>query len=67
MLLAYGLANFAQDFWTEQVVKRGWTARAIPSLLHPSLSLGWAVILVIAALIEIFALRPERQGVRVTA
>ncbi len=40
LMLAYGTANYVQDFWTEQIVKRGWTARAIPSLLHPSLSLG---------------------------
>jgi hypothetical protein len=65
LMLAYGLANLVQDFWTEQIVKRGWTERAIPSLLHPSLSIGWAAILAVAAFVEICALRPERQGVRV--
>ncbi len=63
LMLAYGLANFTQDFWTEQIVKRGWTARAIPSLLHPSLSIGWACILVVAAAIELAVFRPERRRV----
>ncbi|MGH3130771.1 MAG: hypothetical protein ACRDNX_08140, partial [Gaiellaceae bacterium] len=31
LMLAYGAANAAQDFWLEQVVKRGWTERGIPS------------------------------------
>jgi hypothetical protein len=63
LMLAYGLANFVQDFWTEQIVKRGWTGRAIPSLLHPSLSVGWAVVLVVAVVVEACAFRPERRRV----
>lgn len=61
LMLAYGLANFAQDFWTEQIVKRGWTAHSIPSLLHPSFSIGWACILVVAVALELGAFRPERR------
>lgn len=61
LMLAYGLANFTQDFWTEQVVKRGWTKREIPSLLHPSLSLGWAAILLLATCVELGAFRWERR------
>lgn len=61
LMLVYGLANFAQDFWTEQVVKRGWTAHTIPSLLHPSPSIGWACILAAAAALELGAFRPERR------
>ena len=34
-MLAYGSVNLAQDFWLEQVVKRGWTDEAIPSALRP--------------------------------
>jgi len=44
LMLAYGLVNAAQDAWTEQVVKRGWTAHAIPDALHPTVSLVWLVI-----------------------
>jgi len=61
LMLAYGTANYVQDFWTEQIVKRGWTARAIPSLLHPSISLGWAAILFLAASVELGAFRWERR------
>ncbi len=61
LMFAYGLANLVQDFWTEQIVKRGWTAHSIPSLLHPSFSVGWACILVGAAALELGAFRPERQ------
>jgi hypothetical protein len=44
LMLAYGLANAVQDAWLEQVVKRGWTSREIPSLIIPEATLGWAAI-----------------------
>jgi hypothetical protein len=43
-LASYGLVNSAQDFWLEQVVKRGWTTWEIPGALQPSLSWIWLVI-----------------------
>lgn len=39
--VAYGLANFANDAWLEQVVKRGWTGVEIPNVLRPAISLPW--------------------------
>jgi hypothetical protein len=45
LMLAYGIANALQDFWLEQVVKRGRTNWRIPGVLHPELSWGWAAIL----------------------
>jgi hypothetical protein len=45
LMLAYGIANALQDFWLEQVVKRGWANWKIPGVLHPELSWGWAAIL----------------------
>lgn len=48
--LTYGLANAANDAWLEQVVKRGWAASQIPSVLTPSLSFAWLGI-VLAALV----------------
>lgn len=51
LMFAYGLANAVQDGWLEQVVKRGWTSRTIPSVLLPELSLGWAAIVFTAAVI----------------
>jgi hypothetical protein len=49
VLFAYGVANAAQDFWLEQVVKRGWTDERMPEVIRPSLSLGWVVVLAAAA------------------
>jgi hypothetical protein len=46
LMLAYGVANALQDFWLEQVVKRGWTSRTLPSVLQPEPSWGWAALLV---------------------
>jgi hypothetical protein len=61
VLLVYGLANAAQDFWLEQVVKRGWTEKHLPTVTQPSLSAAWAVLLVIAAGVYVSwrAFRPE--------
>ena len=51
LMAAYGLGNMANDFWTELIWKRGWTNWQFPDLLQPSLSLGWALIVVGAALL----------------
>jgi hypothetical protein len=59
LLIAYGIGNIANDFWLEQVVKRGWTAWAIPSVLRPSLSVAWGLIVVGAAVL--YALSGERK------
>jgi hypothetical protein len=48
LMLAYGIANALQDFWLEQVVKRGWTGRTVPNVLLPGLSWGWAAVLLAA-------------------
>jgi hypothetical protein len=51
LMVAYGLVNAAQDAWTEQVVKRGWTMHEIPNALHPALNTSWLAIVVFAALV----------------
>jgi hypothetical protein len=45
LMLVYGLANAAQDFWLEQVVKRDWTDERLPSVIRPALSADWAVLI----------------------
>lgn len=60
LMLAYGAALAAQDFWLEQVVKRGTTAFTIPSLLQPELEWGWLGIVVTAAAVELLWFRKER-------
>ena len=49
-LLAYGAANFAQDFWHEQVVKRGWTEHDIPSVTTPRVAAVWVLVVAGTAL-----------------
>jgi hypothetical protein len=51
ILFVYGVANASQDFWLEQVVKRGWTDERLPELIRPSLSVGWAALLAASAAI----------------
>jgi hypothetical protein len=60
LLLVYGLANALQDFWTEQLVKRGSVSAVIPSLIRPSASWAWAAILVAALAICLVVSRVAR-------
>lgn len=62
ILLVYGLANVANDGWLEQVVKRGATSWALPSMLVPTLSLTWLILLVLAALAYILLFRRASMG-----
>jgi hypothetical protein len=61
LLLVYGLTNQAQDLWTEQIVKRGWTNWDIPNVLHPTLSAAWAAMIACGLLIYALFLRPRRE------
>lgn len=58
--LAYGTAILANDFWHEQVVKRGWTTWEFPSALQPGLDVIWVVVLVSAGVL--YALGLARRG-----
>jgi len=60
LMLAYGLANAVQDFWGEQIVKRGWAHEALPSVLRPEVSFAWLGILVAAAFAYLLRYRPAR-------
>ena len=51
LMAAYGLGNMANDFWTEQIWKRGWTNWQFPDVLQPSFSVGWGLIVLGAALL----------------
>jgi len=67
LMFAYGLGNAVQDGWLEQVVKRSWTSRTIPSVLVPELSLAWAAIVFTATVIlavSTLASRPARSSTR---
>ena len=60
LLLVYGLANALQDFWTEQLVKRGTVSAVIPSLIRPSVSWAWAAMLLAALAICLAVSRVAR-------
>ena len=61
LMLCYGAGNLANDFWLEQIVKRGWTDWRIPNVTEPKLSTAWGVILIgSAALWALFAWRTRR-------
>ena len=49
LMFCYGAANLANDFWLEQIVKRGWTDWEIPGVTVPKLSVAWGVIVLSAA------------------
>jgi hypothetical protein len=53
LMLVYGLANALQDFWLEQLVKRGTTELRVPSMLRPELTPVWAAVLAAAGLIYV--------------
>lgn len=48
LMFCYGVGNFANDFWIEQVVKRGWTSWEIPDVAVPRLTVAWSVIVIAA-------------------
>jgi hypothetical protein len=49
-LAAYGAINATQDFWTEQLVKRGTVDWAIPSAVYPGLKPVTLVTLLLGGL-----------------
>jgi len=65
LMVAYGLVNAANDFWLEQVVKRGWSKREIPGAVEPHLTPIWGAILLLAAtIVAIDLLRTRRRRQR---
>ena len=64
LMLVYGLTNQIEDLWIEQIVKRDWTSWQIPNVLHPSLSVAWAVMVACALAIYIAFLRPDATVIR---
>ena len=57
LLLCYGVMVSANDGWNEQIVKRGWTSRSLPSVLSPALNYGTAILVVAAVVVYLAAFR----------
>jgi hypothetical protein len=64
LMFCYGIGNIANDFWLEQIVKRGWTSWKIPNVLEPRVTVAWGVIVLSAVILwAIFMWRaPRRPG-----
>jgi hypothetical protein len=61
LMLCYGVGNIANDFWLEQVVKRGWTGWEIPNVLEPRATVAWAAIAGAATVVWLGWRRPSRE------
>jgi hypothetical protein len=61
LAVAYGVANALQDFTLEQLWKRGTIGWKPPSVLLPSVTWGWLVVLAAAAAVELLWFRRERR------
>ena len=61
LMLAYGAANAAQDFWLEQVVKRGWADDGLPNVLRPSLEPAWLGVVAVGVALHLAVLRRLRD------
>ena len=64
LMFTYGLGNIANDFWGEQVVRRGWTSWNVPSVLEPRLTWGWFVLVVAALAVWALSLPRSRAAAR---
>ena len=51
LMFCYGIGNIANDFWIEQVVKRGWTSWEIPNVLQPRLTVACSLIVIAAVVL----------------
>lgn len=66
-MLVYGVTNAVQDFWGEQLVKRGTTTTEFPSMLRPDITPAWGLVLLATFAISGIlwrAIRSQRAGNR---
>lgn len=64
LMFTYGLGNIANDFWGEQIVRRGWTSWNVPSVLEPRLTWAWFVLVVAALALWLLSLPRWRAAAR---
>jgi len=62
LLACYGAGDIANDFWLEQVVKRGWTLWEVPDVTTPKVSTEWGIVVIAAIVLWVaFVLPLVRQ------
>ena len=67
LMLAYGFGNIANDFWIEQIGKRGWTHWIWPSVLEPRLDWSWLALVTAATVVWLVWFgrdEPKARGLR---
>ena len=64
LMFCYGLGNLANDFWLEQIVKRGWTDWSIPNVTEPRISIAWLTIVIGSAVLFVLFLVGTRRSPR---
>lgn len=62
LMAAYGAINATQDFWHEQVQKRGWVDWTFPKATEPALTFIWLVI--VAGAVAVYLLLRQESGDR---
>jgi Tol biopolymer transport system component len=62
VLLVYGAANIANDFWLEQIVKRGITNWQVPALTVPALTLPWLIVVALVVPVYMLLFRTVRNA-----
>jgi hypothetical protein len=62
LLLGYGVMVAANDFWHEQLVKRGTTSYMLPDVITPGLAWGWGLLLVATAVMYRVGFRVPRAS-----
>jgi hypothetical protein len=62
LMFCYGVGNIANDFWLEQIVKRGWTDWEIPDVTTPKASAAWGLIVLAAAVLWATSLLRARRS-----
>ena len=57
LIAVYGMAVAADDFWIEQLQKRGTVSRGLPYVLTPGPRPAWAALVAVACLVYVVAFR----------
>jgi hypothetical protein len=61
LIAVYGLAVAADDFWIEQLQKRGTVSAGLPYVLKPGLRPAWAALVTVAVLVYVVAFRVGKE------
>jgi hypothetical protein len=61
LIAVYGLAVAADDFWTEQLQRRGAVSHGLPYVLKPGPRPAWAALLAVACVAYVVAFRVANE------